>query len=144
MFQHIYLFISRCSCLTRTINPEYSVCFLKEKPSLLVGGSQRHLASLRSAPGSSVLILSMSEWQLAHPQLTGEVSLWLAWIPSISPFPFWLSLVGVPVSQCWSSEAGWGPWQEGRTKSWMQPPLLPPGEGVLMTDRALPTVFAAR
>lgn len=99
MFQHIYLFISRCSSLTRTINPEYSVCFLKEKPSLLRVGSLERLPrqpafcpqKLKPETYSSKT-LSIKEWKLSCPQLPRKCQLvsFMALFYLFLPFLFWL------------------------------------------------------
>lgn len=99
MFQHIYLFISRCSSLTRTINPEYSVCFLKEKSSLLRVGSLERLpcqpafCPQKLEPETySSKTLSMEEWKLSCPQLLRKCQLMacMALIHLFLPFLFWL------------------------------------------------------
>lgn len=99
MFQHIYLFISRCSSLTRTINPEYSVCFLKEKSSLLRVGSLERLpcqpafCPQKLEPETySSKTLSMKGWKLSCPQLLRKCQLmvYMALIHLFLPFLFWL------------------------------------------------------
>lgn len=135
MFQHIYLFISRCSCLTHTIKLEHTVCFPKEKASLLRGGT------LQRQPSQPVFqpqkLKPLSKQNPLHGRgatLTSPVAHeeWTCnFFPSLPVIPVLLTLSWDAGTVAGSSDPGWVD-PSGKTRHTARgngPPPLPSEDG---------------